>query len=239
MTTTPRRALAAAAALAVAGVALAGCVRLPASGPRVTEQHEVSDDVHALRLENAGDVVVELGNEPGLTVRAPDNVIDRLTVDEEGGTIVLGIEGPGMWTGRIDYVLTVRSFDGVEIEGAGDVRADFSAAREVSIDIEGSGDVRAEKVDAEEVSIEIVGSGDVRIAGRAERGDYRIEGSGDIRAADLVLRTGAVEVVGSGDISVHATSSLSARVAGSGDIRIAGSPRVTRDIEGSGDILEF
>ncbi len=238
MTTIPRRALVAAAALTVAGVALAGCVRIPAAGPRVTEEHAVSDEVHALRLENAGDVVVELGDEPGLTVRAPQETMDRLTVEEEDDTLVLGMRGTSMWSGRITYTLTVRSFDEVEVKGSGDVRADFAGARTVSIEVDGSGDVTAENVDAEEVSVAIEGSGDVRLEGTAERGELAVRGSGDIRASKLELRDGGALVSGSGDIRVHATDALDARIEGSGDIVVTGPARVTREVQGSGDIIE-
>ncbi|MCS0498617.1 head GIN domain-containing protein [Protaetiibacter mangrovi] len=239
MTTTPRRTLAAAAALAVAAVALAGCVHLPsaAGAPRVDETYAVSDDVHALRLETAGDVVVQLGDEPGLTVRAPRSVVDRLTVDEEDGTLVLGMTGPGIWAGRIDYTLTVRTLDDVEVEGSGDVRADLSAAHDVAIDITGSGDVRATGVDADSVDVAVEGSGDVRIEGTADAGRLSVSGSGDIDAARLVLRTASAETSGSGDVAVHATGTLDARISGSGDIRVTGSPRVTRDVSGSGDLV--
>ncbi|QNO37760.1 DUF2807 domain-containing protein [Protaetiibacter sp. SSC-01] len=238
MTTTHRRALAAVAALAVAGVALAGCATLPASGPRVTEEHAVSDEVHALRLEHAGDVVVELGDEPGLTVRAPQATMDRLTADEEGGTLVLGIRGSSMWAGRVTYTLTVRSFDGLEIEGSGDVKADFSSAEDVSIEVDGSGDVKADGIDARSVTVSIEGSGDVRLSGRADRGEYSIEGSGDIRGADLELREGEASISGAGDIRIHATDTVDARIDGSGDIVVTGPARVTRDVQGSGDVTE-
>lgn len=237
MTTTHRRALVAIAALAVAGAALAGCAPIPVSGPRVTEEHAVSDEVHALRLENAGDVVVELGDEPGLTVRAPKATMERLTVDEEGGTIVLGIRGSGMWSGRVDYTLTVRSFDELEIKGAGDVRADFTGADEVTIEIDGSGEVAAENIDAESVVVSIEGSGDVKLSGRADRGEYRIAGSGDIRGASLELRDGEAFIAGSGDIRIHATDTVDARIDGSGEIFVTGPARVTEQVNGSGDVI--
>lgn len=237
MTTTPRRALAAVAALAVAGAALAGCARIPASGPRVTEEHAVSDEVHALRLEHSGDVVVELGDEPGLTVRAPRATMDRLTVEEEGGTLVLGMRGSAAWSGRVDYTLTVRSFDELEIEGSGDVRADFSKADAITIEIDGSGDVTAENIDAESVVVEIEGSGDVRLSGRADRGEYRIEGSGDIRAEGLEVRDAEAYIAGSGDIRVRAEDTADARIDGSGTIVVTGPARVTEEVSGSGDVV--
>jgi hypothetical protein len=240
MTTTPRRAIVAAVALAVAGIALAGCVRLPgaASGPRVETDHEVSDAVHAVRLETSGDVTVRLGDEPGLTVSAPQSISDRLTVDEEQGTLVLGVRGPGWTSARVVYTLTVRSLDEVTLEGAGDVTADFAGADEVEITIDGIGDVTATGVDAREVDVEINGAGDVRIEGRADSGELTTNGAGSIRADDLVLRDASAEVSGAGDISVHATATLDAEISGVGDIRVSGSPRITRDVSGVGDIVE-
>lgn len=238
MTTTPRRVLLPLAALAAASLALAGCMTVPASGPRVTAEHEVSDAVHALRLDNAGDVVVMLGDQPGLTVRAPQAIMDRLTASEDDGTLVLGMSGAGMWVGRIEYTLTVRSFDEVELTGSGDVRADFSSAQTVSIEVSGSGDVRGTDVDAAEVGIEVSGSGDVCIDGAADRGEFEVSGSGDLDASGLALRTAEAEVSGSGDLSVHATDTLGARISGSGDMFVSGSPRITRDTPGSGDLIE-
>ncbi|AYF97589.1 head GIN domain-containing protein [Protaetiibacter intestinalis] len=238
-TPTTRRALAAVAAFAVAGVALTGCVRLPSAAPLVTTEHEVSDEVHALRLENSGDVVVKLGDEPGLTVRAPESVVDRLTVEEQDGTLVLGIDGASLGEGRIRYTLTVRSFDELELEGAGDVRADFSAADTVRIRVDGSGDVRADDVDADEVSVEIEGSGDVRLDGRAADADYRVQGSGDIDAHELRLVDAVAEVGGSGDIALFATGSVRARIGGSGDIRVSGGASVTSEVSGSGDVIQL
>jgi len=235
-----RRALVGLAACAAAGLALTGCVSLPAvaSGPRVETQYEVSDDVHALRLETAGDVTVELGDEPGLTISAPKSVSERLTVDEQSGTIVLGMRGPGWSTGKVSYVLTVRSFDELDLQGAGDVTADFSGADEVEITLSGAGDVRATGVDASSVDIEIAGAGDVRIDGTADVGELSVGGAGTIRASELVLARAEAEVSGAGDIHVHATDTLDAEVSGMGDIHVSGDPRITREVSGLGDIVE-
>jgi hypothetical protein len=234
------RTLAAVAAVAVAGLALAGCVRLPAaaSGPRVETSHEVSDAVHGLRLETAGDVTVRLGDEPGLTVRAPKSISDRLTVDEQEGTLVLGIRGAGWTSGRVDYVLTVRSFDELALEGAGDVTADFSGADEVEITVDGAGDVRATGIDATEVDVEINGAGDVSLEGAADSGELTVNGAGSIRASDLVLRRADAEISGAGDIHVHATGTLDAEISGLGDIHVSGDPRITSDVSGLGEIVD-
>lgn len=234
------RRLAAVAALAVASLALTGCIGIPriASGPTVETHHEVSDAVHALRLENAGDVEVKLGDEPGLTVRAPQSVSDRLTVRDDDGTLVLGIRGAGWTSGKVDYVLTVRSFDALELEGAGDVSADFSGADRVSITVSGAGDVRATGIDAGDATITITGAGDVRADGVADTGELIVTGSGTIDAEKLELRQAVAEITGAGDIRVHASDTLDAHISGFGDIRISGGARVTSEISGLGEIVE-
>ncbi len=236
--TTTRRALAAVTALALAGAALTGCAGIPlaAAGPRVTEQHEISPEVHALRLETAGDVIVRLGDEPGLSIRGRQAVLDRLTVEEEDGVLVLGARGPSWSVNRVEYVLTVPVFDAVELEGAGDVRADFSAADAVSIRIDGAGDVRGTGIDAAEVSVEIAGAGDVQLDGTAESASFEVSGTGDIRAGRLVVADALAAVSGAGDVTVRARDTLDARISGVGDIRVLGDPRVTREVSGLGEI---
>jgi len=238
---TPARTIAALASVTVACLALAGCAVIPnpapASGPHTEVAHEVSDAVHALRFETSGDVTVQLGEVPGLTVRAPEPVHEGLTVTEDDGTVVLGAHGPGIWAAKVEYVLTVRSFDALVLEGAGDVTADFSSADAVSIRVDGAGDVRATGVDATSVEVSVGGTGSVRIAGAAKSGELSVRGAGGVKAADLVLRRASADIAGAGDIEVHATESLDANISGLGDIHVSGSPRITRDISGLGDVV--
>lgn len=233
------RALAAIAAVALTALALSGCVVWPpaAAGPRVEAEHAVSDDVHALRLETAGDVEVRLGDEPGLTVTAPSSVMDRLTVRERDGMLVLGLTGPGWTSGRVEYVLTVRSFDELVLRGAGDVTADFSDADRVTVTVDGAGDVRATGIDASEVDVTINGAGDVRLAGTADRGTLRVNGAGGIFAENLELRRAVAEIRGAADIRVHATDTLEAAIHGLGDIHVTGSPSITSELRGLGEIV--
>lgn len=234
------RTVVALATLAVTATMLSACVvpPLPASGPRVETRHEVSDDVHAVRLETAGDVVVQLGDEPGLTITAPKSLSDRLTVEERRGVLVLGLRGPGWTSARVDYLLTVRSLDEVEVDGAGDVLADFSGASDVRVQVDGIGDVDASELDAESVTVRIDGAGDVHISGVARTGDYRVDGAGSIRASELELTDGSATLDGVGDIEVRATGTLAAEISGMGDIRVTGGATVTSTVSGFGDVHE-
>lgn len=252
------RLLSAAAVASIAIAGLTGCMVVP--GPATTEEHEVGADVHAVELRVPGDLEIALGDTPGLTITAGENVIDRLTVDERGDVLVLD-RTPGPWwgmSGGIRYELTVTSLDAVTIDGAGDIVADFGEADDVTIEIDGSGEVEAFGIDAGDVSVLIDGSGEVELGDVvAERVEIAISGSGDVHAdgtadslvvsidgagevdtAGLVVADAEARISGSGDISVHAEDTLTARIDGSGEIRYRGDPEVDSRISGSGEVVE-
>jgi len=236
MTPTTRFAAVSVVALASA-FALTGCVLVPV-GPSATEEHDVADDVHGLRLETSADVDVRLGDEPGLELRGPQGVLDRITVDDDGGVLVIGNKGPGYTIREVRATLVVTSLDSIEIRGSGDVEADFSAADAVTISIEGSGDVEASGIDATDVEVEIRGTGDVELDGTAVNASYLIAGTGDIDASNLEVTDAVAEIKGAGDITLYASGTADARIAGTGDIRILGGAEVSQRIDGLGNVRE-
>jgi len=236
MTPTTRFAAVSVVALASA-FALTGCVLVPV-GPSVSEDHSVGDDVHGLRLETSADVDVKLGDEPGLELRGPQGALDLITVEEDAGVLVIGNRGPGYGMREVRATLVVTAFDSVEIRGAGDVDAEFSASADVFVSIEGSGDVEASGIDATEVEVEIKGTGDVDLEGTAERATYTIAGTGDIDASDLEVADAVAEIKGAGDITLYATDTADAWIAGTGDIRVLGGADVSQRIDGLGNVRE-
>lgn len=240
MTATRLRLAAATAALAAASLALTGCViSLPiAAGPSDTSEFSVGDDVRGLRLEMAADVNVRLGDAPSLTIDAPRNVLDRLTVDEQDGILSIGTSGRSIAIGGARIDLTVTSFDSLELDGAGDVDADFSDADDVHILLRGVGSVTATGIDADTVSVHLDGAGEIDLDGTAERGELRISGTGDIRATELTLADATVDLDGAGEIELFATAAVDARTSGIGAITVHGGADVARQIEGIGTITE-
>lgn len=225
-------------ALAAVAFALTGCaVPLP-SEPVHREDRVVSADVHAVVLETSGRLEVRVGDEPALTISAPERLLDRLTSDSARGVLTLGTTGdPVLFAfDSIRYTLTLPLIDALQLVGSGDADVDFAGAENVDIRIDGSGDVRAIGIDAQAVRVALSGSGDATVSGTADDGEFAIDGSGDLDASELRVSTGGAEISGSGDVSVHAVDRLDARVSGSGEIRYSGSPRLASDISGSGSI---
>ena len=239
MTSVSRRLLAASVVLAAGAVALTGCALIPLNvSPRTTTEHDVSDAVHGLLLETSANVEIVLGDTPGLELTGPEAELERVTLDERDGVLVIGHTGPGFMLRNVSATLTVATFDHVVVEGAGDVVADFAQADDVAITVRGAGNVTAHGIDAGDVEVRIEGAGDVSTAGTARTAHLTITGAGNIDAFGLTVEGAVAEIDGAGDIKVFATREVEARSSGVGDIRIRGGADVTREVSGVGDIIE-
>ena len=227
------------ALLSVTLLALAGCAPVfSASGPRVSEDRDI-DAVESVVIKTDGDLTVTVGDTPSLRITAPASVLDRLTSEVDGDTLVLGARAPFFGFGGADvrYELVVPRLTDVTVEGSSDVDADFRGADDVSIVIEGSGEVTGSGIDAKTVTLTIDGSGDIELTGTVDEQDIEVSGSGDIDTDELISRATRIEISGSGDAELHATETLDAEISGSGEIRYAGEPQVTSDVSGSGAVV--
>lgn len=222
----------------VAGAAvLTGC-DVP-SGPQTTEQRDVGD-VTSVRLTTSGDLTIEQGDTPQLTVTAAKDALPYLTSDTADGALELGVRSShlGAATGTISYHLVVGDLEQVVVEGSGDVTADAATGERLDVQVDGSGDVDVRGVDVDVVTVTIEGSGAIGLTGRATGQAVRIEGSGDYRARSLDTQDATVSVEGSGDVEVTASGTLGVRISGSGSVTHAGGATVTSDVDGSGQVRE-
>jgi carbon monoxide dehydrogenase subunit G len=231
-----RRLAGATAGALVVVLGAAGCATVDV-GPRTTQHRDVAD-VTSVRLDTSGRLVVVRGPETGLEVTAGEAVIDRLTSDVVGGTLLLGAEGqrgPG-GLGAVEYRLTVAELTAVEVRGSGAMEGHGVLGDDVAVRVAGSGDVDLSDLDADSVSVVVDGSGDVRLEGSARRGAITVDGSGEVRADDLETGDADVTVRGSGGVAVHVTGALRVLVEGSGTVDHTGDPDLVADVRGSGEV---
>lgn len=204
------------------GLVVAGCDEIgdaldtvEGSGNVITETRDVSgfDEIVIL---GSGDVVVSVTGTESLLIEAEDNIMPLLTTEVRSGRLELGSESSYSTNRGINYMITVVSLEGIEING--------------------SGDVIATGIDAESFAVRISGSGDVEAVGASRDLDVGISGSGNYDGAELVAATGKVTISGSGAAVVNVTDDLEASVSGSGDIEYIGDPALDASTSGSGDI---
>jgi len=214
----------AAIALALAAVALLLVSRddaeparvLQGSGVAVTDTRDV-DAFGAVELEGVNNVTIGVGGDQLVVVRADDNLIERVTTEVRGDTLVIGEIGSFDAVTPMSVEVTVPSLDEVRLSGTGTITVDGHALTDLTIAMPGAGTVR--------------GRGSVTAL------EIDLGGTGDAEFGALVAKDATVVLSGSGSVAVHVTSTLDAEVSGAGSVTYVGDPqRVDKEVTGTGTV---
>lgn len=188
-------------------------------GDMTTEPRNVSgfDEVE---LSGVGNLYIQQTGSESLTVEAQADVIPKLRTEVEGNRLIIGPEpDTSVHTNRpINYELTAKDLNALEVSG--------------------TGNVDAEDISTDKLSVAISGAGGVQATGRADSQDIKILGSGDYRAGDLESKKVKIDVGGSGSAIVKVSDELDAEVSGSGSVRYIGNPMVNQHVSGAGRVSE-
>lgn len=191
-------------------------------------------------LAGSQDAIVTVGGAHAVRAEGPAEVLDRLDLRVEGGTLRIGMQkGNWNWIGnqpRTRIFVTLPALRAAAVAGSGDMQVDRVAGDSFSAKVAGSGDLRIAELKVGEVQFSVAGSGDIRAVGSAERSSVLVAGSGDVDTGGLTVRSTRASVVGSGDIRVNASDTANVSIVGSGDVFVAGSARCTISKRGSGEV---
>ncbi|MDO8836231.1 MAG: head GIN domain-containing protein [Vicinamibacterales bacterium] len=190
--------------------------RLAGSGKLETRSFDLRG-WDSLRLDGSMDIELKVGDAHSATVKLDDNLFDNLVLEVRDGTLFVDWRKECDADDQARLTLTAPSFVSLEINGAGDVKADGFAGGEFDLRVRGAGDVE--------------------LSGRVDALDIRVDGAGDIDAADLAARNVEVVIAGAGDVDVSASESLDGTIQGAGDITYRGDPaKVRTKVAGVGGI---
>lgn len=187
------------------------------SGVGATQPRDVAS-FKRVELAGSNNVVIRVGEEQSVVVRADDNLLDRITTDVTAGTLVIG-QAPGSYAAGspTSVEIAVPSLDGLTLSGSGNIVVN---------------DIKAQLLTAM-----LSGSGNLTGGGHVKRLVASVSGSGNILLERLIAEDAHAVVSGSGDIFLTATKSLDASVPGSGAILYSGDPaQVSKSVTGMGSI---
>jgi len=208
-------------ALAVAGLATAGCfgdLDLDQDqGPQTTRTVTLTG-FNAITANGAIDLTVVVGSEETIKIEGAEDRVENLKASVEDGTLVLKEESNGLFgnDGRLQVTVTLPAL--------------------TALGVNGSGDAYVTGVKSDFLTVSINGSADVDVSGEVITVHVTVNGSGDVNARSLIAKKSEVSIAGSGDVEVAASDELSVSVAGSGDVTYYGDPKVTSAVSGSGDV---
>lgn len=188
------------------------------SGVAAAETRELAP-FSAVELVGVNEVTIGVGGEQLVTVRADDNLLERITTDVRAGVLMID------QTGNVDAVtpmsveITVPSLDEVRLSGSGAMFVD------------------GHELDG--LTVELPGTGAIRVAGTVTTLDVDIAGTGEADLDQLVAQDATVALSGAGAVFVHVTGTLEVDVSGTGSVVYTGEPdRVDREITGAGSVTE-
>lgn len=214
----------------------------PGDGSSVRRDFSVGD-FDAVGLAGSHDVVVTVGGAASVYAEGDPDVIDKLDIRVENGTLKIGTQkgvrwSEGFWRNRrpVTVHVTAPAIRAASVAGSGDMSIDRVQGDSFNGSIAGSGDMQIAALQVGRAKFSIAGSGDIRAAGEASSTDVSIAGSGDVDLSGVRARRASVSVVGSGDVRANATETADVSVMGSGNVTMAGGARCTVSKRGSGDV---
>jgi hypothetical protein len=186
------------------------------SGVAAAETRELAPFA-AVELVGVNNVTIGVGGEQLVTVRADDNVLERITTDVRDGMLVIGQIGSVDAVTPMIVEITVTSLDEVRLSGSGMIVVD------------------GHELDA--LTVAVPGTGSVRGAGTVTMLDVEVAGTGEVDLGQLVARDATVALSGTGAVLVHVTGTLEAEVPGTGSVVYTGDPdRVDQEVTGAGSV---
>ena len=187
------------------------------SGVSASETRDVKP-FGSVELAGSNNVVIRVGEQQSVIVRADDNLLDRVTTHVQSGKLVIG-NTPGSFS------------------TSSPMSVEVTVPKLSALTLSGSGNIVVGGIDATSLTVTLPGSGTLTGSGTTTRLGVTVSGSGMVQFSRLVASDVQAVVSGSGTIFLTATESLDASVPGAGTIIYAGNPPdVTRSITGTGAI---
>jgi hypothetical protein len=190
-----------------------------AHGPLTKESRNVSG-FDGVELRGVGNLFIEQTGRESLTVEAEKAVVPELTSRVVDGRLIIGPESDSAihTTGPINYHLTVKDLNSLEVLG--------------------TANAEATGIDTDSLTVTISGAGNVRMEGQADKQAVEISGTGTYLAENLKSREVNIVVAGAGSAIVNAEKELDAEISGVGSVEYVGDPRIQQTVSGAGQVSE-
>jgi hypothetical protein len=188
-------------------------------GPVTKESRDVSG-FDGVELRGVGNLFIEQTGRESLTVEAEKAVVPELTTRVVDGRLIIGPESESAThtTGPINYHLTVRDLNSLEVMG--------------------TANAEATGIETESLMVTISGAGNVSMVGRANEQTVDISGTGTYLAENLTSTEVNIVVAGAGSAVVNAREMLHAEISGVGSVEYVGDPRIQQTVSGAGQVRE-
>ncbi|AXB75213.1 GIN domain-containing protein [Novosphingobium sp. P6W] len=181
-------------------------------GPRKTRAFAIQSGSQ-IAMEIPVELVFTRGEQAGMTVEGPADVVDRL-----------------VWQGGHLSVTGLKSIHhGVKVR--------ITAPEIAGLDLDAPGDVTLNGLDQEELHLNSRGAIDLEASGKVNRMFVNSAGAGDIDLGKVQGRDATIRIDGVGDVTIGATGTVDVEINGAGNVTLIRKPATLRSrMHGIGDI---
>lgn len=208
----------------------------------VTETRDLSD-FNRISLSGVGNLFIEPGDLESVRVEAESDLLPNIVTKVQDGKLDIRLKRRTFMPllrsmGSINYYVTVKELNALEVSGAGRVTGSRLCADRLDLCISGAGKIKLD-ITVTELDTRISGAGNLRLAGEAARQSLTISGAGNYSASELSSKEGRISISGSGKSTVQASDRLDVRISGAGKVEYMGDPEISKRISGVGKVRKI
>jgi hypothetical protein len=181
------------------------------------------------RVEVRAALATEIVNaaEPGVRLKADENLLGLLTARVDGDTLVLSVAEDDVQlepTATMTAIVSTPDLSAVSALADQPVGLSGWAVASLALSSKGAGGITASALDVGDLEVEASGAGDVTLEGDAEVLRLSASGDGAVDAGGLLAGRVEVDTSGAGDVTVNTDGTVDGTLSGSGDLIVTGDP---------------
>ncbi|MCM0041473.1 MAG: DUF2807 domain-containing protein [Algoriphagus sp.] len=195
-----------------------------------------------LQTDGVFNLILSQSNEESIEVEGPAELIDKLTIDQQGDLLVLKMEKIGGFNfnkGDFKIRIALRELTELNYDGVGNVKTNgLFKVGNLKLVGNGVGNLELE-LEAQEIDANFDMVGNIKLKGNAFRAIFENNGVGKLDASQLIVENMEVNSSGIGKVEIHCEGDLSLVVDGIGKVSYSGNPRIIKkEVNGIGKVEE-
>ncbi len=224
--------------LPVAAMAALGGCTVIGNGKTETRDYAFSG-FDSISASSGIDVVLTQGAEFSVKSEAPEGKLDRITIEQSGSELKIGIEHEVTfgWSGRYQVSVSAPSYTAISASGGADVDAAALKTERIALSASGGADIDITGAQIGTLEASVSGGGDIELTGSCTSATLTASGGGNIDGEAFDCDSVTATATGGGDIDVGARMTANGVAGSGGDVRFLGSPATfTADESSGGDV---
>jgi phage shock protein PspC (stress-responsive transcriptional regulator) len=189
----------------------------------------VDDDLIArLQIEQ-----IDEGDTASILITGDENLVDKIKHKINDNRLYLSIWGRYRFSSNNNLIITIKtpSLKEIKSEAGGNISINkLFLTKELKIEMEGAGTFDADSLIVRKLTVDLDGIGSIRLAGHAEKANFKMSGAGEINAWELISQETVARLHGIGTIRCNPVESLEAELQGIGKIFYKSEPKRKRTI---------